>query len=135
MNVTVSLPGQADGLIFMGPYSSSGYTGPGPRIYDKQGNLVWDGYGVLPGNAHNVHVCQYNGSSHLCMILGSDQAGYAAGVGMILDSNYRIVQTVQTGRNAMPVCTCFAPTTCDFADRFRSTNTNSILSTMEPMPS
>ncbi|KAK4505016.1 hypothetical protein PRZ48_002979 [Zasmidium cellare] len=102
LNVTINKPGQAPGLIFMGPYGN-GYTGAGPRIYDKQGNLVWDGYGVLPGNAHNVHVCTYQGSPHLCMVLGSDQVGFAAGMGIIVDSNYRIVQTVQTGRGAMPV--------------------------------
>lgn len=105
MNVTISKPGQADGLIFLGPYGNA-YTAAGPRIYDKQGNLVWDGYGVVPGNAHGMHVCQYQGSPHLCMMLGSDQEGYASGMGAILDSNYRVVQTVQTGRGATPVRTC-----------------------------
>lgn len=104
MNVTISKDGQADGLIFLGPYASTGYNGAGPRIYDKAGNLVWDGYGAMPGSAHNVHVCYYQGSPHLCMVLASDVVGYAAGMGAIVDSNYRIVQTVQTGRGARPVC-------------------------------
>lgn len=105
LNVTISKPGQADGLIFLGPYSED-YVGSGPRIYDKKGNLVWDGYGMMPGTAFNMHVCQYNGESHLCMVLGSTQVGFAAGMGVIVNSNYRIVQTIQTGRGAMPVSRC-----------------------------
>lgn len=60
--------------------------------------LVWSGWGATgPGNAHGVHVCQYNGSDHLCFFQGSQQKGYCRGHGVILDNTYRIVRSVQPG--------------------------------------
>ncbi|KXT17395.1 hypothetical protein AC579_3853 [Pseudocercospora musae] len=102
VNVSISQDGQADGLIFLGPYGAQ-YTASGPRIYDKMGNLIWDGFGAIPANAHNVHVCQYQGSPHMCLAQCMDPIGYGVCQALILDSNYRVVQTIQTGRSAMPV--------------------------------
>ncbi|KAK5159162.1 hypothetical protein LTR04_005018 [Oleoguttula sp. CCFEE 6159] len=85
------------GYIFIAPYQ---VTQNGPYIYDKFGNLIWDGSSAAgPGIAHDFKVCQYKGSDHLCLYIGNQQEGYAHGVALILDSNYRVVQSVQTGNN------------------------------------
>lgn len=58
----------------MSPYSDA--SAPAPYIYDKFGNLVWDGYGAVgAANAHNFHVCSYQGVDHLCMMVGNQQEG------------------------------------------------------------
>jgi hypothetical protein len=100
LNVTL----QADfspGYVFMSPYKSDK---PAPYIYDKFGNLVWDGYGVTgPANAHNFRPCQYKGEAHLCFNQVNQQNGYGIGQGVIVDQNYKVVATVQTGGNVEPV--------------------------------
>lgn len=77
-NFTISDPSQFDqGYIFIGPYQAPA---GGAYIYDKFGNLVWDGFGILgPTNAHDVHVCQYKGSAHLCVTAVNQQNGYGVG--------------------------------------------------------
>ncbi|RAK73668.1 arylsulfotransferase family protein [Aspergillus fijiensis CBS 313.89] len=83
------------GYIFVGPYEAAN---SGPYIYDDEGNLVWSGWGNSgPGNAHGMHVCQYQGKDHLCFFQGVQQNGYCRGHGVIMDSNYRIVRTVVPG--------------------------------------
>lgn len=90
----------SQGYIFIAPYQ---HPGAGPYIYDKFGNLVWDGFGIVgSANVHDFKVCQYLGTPHLCITQANQQAGYAVGQDIIVDSNYRIVATVQTGRDAMP---------------------------------
>jgi len=100
LNITL----QADfspGYIFMSPYKSDK---PAPYIYDKFGNLVWDGYGVTgSSNAHNFRPCQYMGAAHLCFNQVNQQNGYGIGQGVVVDQNYKVVATVQTGGNAEPV--------------------------------
>jgi hypothetical protein len=100
LNVTL----QADfspGYVFMSPYKSDK---PAPYIYDKFGNLVWDGYGVTgSANAHNFRPCQYKGASHLCFNQVNQQNGYGIGQGVIVDQNYKVVATAQTGGNVEPV--------------------------------
>ncbi|KAK5120144.1 hypothetical protein LTR85_006625 [Meristemomyces frigidus] len=99
LNVTQS-GAFSHGYIFIGPYQ---HPGAGAYIYDKFGNLVWDGFGVIgSANAHDFKVCQYLGSPHLCVSQVNQQNGYAVGQGLIIDSDYRVVQSVQTGRDAMP---------------------------------
>jgi hypothetical protein len=76
----------------------------GPYIYDKFGNLVWDGYGAVgAANTHNFHVCPYQGVDHLCMMVGNQEEGYAFGMGIIVDSDYHIVASVQSGDSLTPV--------------------------------
>ncbi|KAK5115058.1 hypothetical protein LTR62_001755 [Meristemomyces frigidus] len=88
------------GYIFIAPYQ---HPGAGPYIYDKFGNLVWDGFGIVgAANAHDFKVCQYQGSAHLCMAQMNQQLGYAVGQDIIIDSNYKVVATVNTGRAAQP---------------------------------
>ncbi|KAH0042657.1 hypothetical protein KCU96_g2819, partial [Aureobasidium melanogenum] len=100
LNVTI----QADftpGYVFMSPYKS---IKPAPYIYDKFGNLVWDGYGVTgSANAHNFRPCQYNGAPHLCFNQVNQQNGYGIGQSIIVDQNYKVVATAQTGGNVEPV--------------------------------
>jgi hypothetical protein len=76
----------------------------GPYIYDKFGNLVWDGYGAVgAANTHNFHVCPYQGVDHLCMMVSNQEEGYAFGMGIIVDSDYHIVASVQSGDSLTPV--------------------------------
>lgn len=73
LNVTIQ-DGFSNGYIFMSPYNDA--SAPAPYIYDKFGNLVWDGYGAVgAANAHNFHVCSYQGVDHLCMMVGNQQEG------------------------------------------------------------
>lgn len=63
--------------IFIGPYEAAG---GGAYIYDKFGNLVWDGFGITgPTNAHDFRPCQYKGSQHLCFSSMNQQNGYGVG--------------------------------------------------------
>ncbi|KAK5137104.1 hypothetical protein LTR08_001113 [Meristemomyces frigidus] len=88
------------GYIFIGPYQ---HPAAGAYIYDKFGNLIWDGFGVIgSANAHDFKVCQYEGVPHLCASQMNQQNGYGVGQGLIINSDYRVVATVQTGRDAMP---------------------------------
>lgn len=58
------------GYIFICPYRA---TQTGPYIFDKAGNLVWSGYNVTEQNeeaqinTHELRICAYQGSDHLCM--------------------------------------------------------------------
>lgn len=62
--------GYEAGYIFICPYRA---TQTGPYIFDKTGNLVWSGYNSSEAdlnetiNTHQMRVCTYNGSDHLCM--------------------------------------------------------------------
>ncbi|KAK4550572.1 hypothetical protein LTR36_000151 [Oleoguttula mirabilis] len=99
LNITQSGP-FSHGYIFISPFQ---HPGAGAYIYDKFGNLIWDGFGVIgSANAHDFKVCQYLGSPHLCVSQMNQQNGYGMGQGLIIDSNYRVVASVQTGRDAMP---------------------------------
>ncbi|KAK6435637.1 hypothetical protein LTR95_008169, partial [Oleoguttula sp. CCFEE 5521] len=52
INVTIN-KNPASGYVFIAP---TGTDGNGPYIYDKAGNLVWDGAGVVGGaDAYNFH--------------------------------------------------------------------------------
>ncbi|KAJ5161720.1 hypothetical protein N7492_007112 [Penicillium capsulatum] len=95
-NIEYSDPAKlAPGYIFITPYEAQN---PGPYIFDTNGELVWSGWGASgPGNAHGMHVCKYKGVDHLCFFQGSQQKGYCRGHGVILDSSYRTVRSVQPG--------------------------------------
>ncbi len=43
-----------------------------------------------------MHICQYNGSDHICMFQGNQMLGYARGHDIILDHNYKIVKTIES---------------------------------------
>ncbi|KAK8200679.1 hypothetical protein M8818_005994 [Zalaria obscura] len=103
LNVSIqdsSPTGFTPGYIFIAPYQAAK---SGPYIYDKFGNLIWDGYGVVGSeNAHDFRPCTYEGAPHLCMSQMNQQFGYGIGQAMIINSDYKPVATVNTGGNVPP---------------------------------
>lgn len=62
--------------------------------------LIWDGLAfVAPVNAHDLTMCNYQGTPHLCFVDAAQFNGYARGHGVILDSTYTIVREVSSGNN------------------------------------
>ncbi|KAE8356255.1 ASST-domain-containing protein [Aspergillus coremiiformis] len=83
------------GYIFLAPYETEL---PGPYIYDNDGNLVWSGAdGSISELFHDLQVCPYNGTDHLCYFQGKQIGGYARGRHIILNKDYAPATTVQTG--------------------------------------
>ncbi|RAQ45464.1 hypothetical protein AFGD_005888 [Aspergillus flavus] len=83
------------GYIFMAPYQTEL---PGPYIYDIDGNLVWTGAdGSTTELFHDLQVCPYEGSDHLCYFQGNQIEGYARGRNIILNKDYAQAATVQSG--------------------------------------
>ncbi|KAL2820929.1 ASST-domain-containing protein [Aspergillus cavernicola] len=81
--------------IFLAPYAGDT---PGPYIYDNNANLIWSGAdGSTTDLFHNLHVCPYDGSDHLCFFQGTLLEGYARGLHTILDSSYKPTTSVQSG--------------------------------------
>lgn len=77
-NFTVSQPEQwAQGYVFIAPYQ---HVAAGPYIYDKFGELVWDGFGIAgPTNAHDFRPCVYKGEQCLCVTMVNQQLGFGVG--------------------------------------------------------
>ncbi|RAL13539.1 arylsulfotransferase family protein [Aspergillus homomorphus CBS 101889] len=83
------------GYIFIAPYYGDM---PGPYIYDTNANLVWSGAdGSTTDIFHDLHVCAYNGSDHLCYFQGEQIGGYARGHHEILDRSYSPSASVESG--------------------------------------
>ncbi|KAF7589988.1 hypothetical protein BBP40_003432 [Aspergillus hancockii] len=83
------------GYIFIAPYKTEL---PGPYIYDNDGNLVWSGAdGSTTELFHNLQVCPYEGSDHLCYFKGIQIEGYARGRSLVLNKDYKQAVTVQSG--------------------------------------
>ncbi|KAL1639436.1 hypothetical protein SLS58_007868 [Diplodia intermedia] len=83
------------GYIFLSPYRN---VDPGPYIYDNYGNLVWSGAGLMgPMVGHAPRVCDYQGEDHLCFYQGEQYQGFARGHGMIMNNEYRVIKTVESG--------------------------------------
>lgn len=94
LNVSIQ-EGFSAGYIFIAPYQTAQTA---PYIYDKFGNLVWSGYGsVGPGNSHDFKVCSYRGADHLCLHQGHQLLGYSRGHGLILNNQYKVVDSVEIG--------------------------------------
>ncbi|KAJ5677630.1 uncharacterized protein N7477_003263 [Penicillium maclennaniae] len=84
------------GSIFLAPYERAG---PGPYIYDMKGELIWCGsIGSTTEISHDTHVCSYAESDHLCFFQGAQIGGYARGLNLFLDNEYKPARTVQSGR-------------------------------------
>ncbi|KAJ5310290.1 uncharacterized protein N7443_002751 [Penicillium atrosanguineum] len=84
------------GFIFLAPYETAL---PGPYIYDMSGELVWSGSnGSTTVISHDLHVCSYAESDHLCFFQGAQIGGYARGLSVFLDNEYKPAATVQSGR-------------------------------------
>ena len=66
-------------------------------------NLVWSGFSQAgPSVTHDFRVCQWNGADHLCLYQGNQALGYARGHGVMMDSSFHIVNSVQTGGGLPP---------------------------------
>ncbi|KAF2084729.1 hypothetical protein K490DRAFT_68486 [Saccharata proteae CBS 121410] len=100
LNCTIS-DGAIPGYMFLAPY---GATQSGPYIYDKSCNLIWSGWAQAgPASSHDLTVCAYNGSDHLCVFQGNQALGYARGHGMIYDNTYTAVKSIQIGEDGFDV--------------------------------
>ena len=65
---------------------------------NRQQTLIWDGAEFVVGiGAHDLTVCDYNETSHLCFIAAAQENGYARGHGLILDPSYSLVLNVSSG--------------------------------------
>ncbi|GME56920.1 Arylsulfotransferase [Neofusicoccum parvum] len=70
----------------------------GPYIFDNSGELVWAGPAAFGGlSAHSPHVCRWKSANHLCFFQGASHHGFGRGMGLILDSTYRVAATIQVG--------------------------------------
>lgn len=60
--------------------------------------LVWSGSnGSTTDLFHDLHICSYANTDHLCYFKGTQIGGYARGTNLFLDSSYRPAATVQSG--------------------------------------
>lgn len=91
--VNVSEESVEPGYIFMAPYRTA-TNQDSAVIYDTEGNLVWTSFTQTAQNAvFDFRPCQFNGSSHLCMIEAQQNRGYARGyIGVYDDSLTQIHQ-------------------------------------------
>jgi hypothetical protein len=80
----------------MAPYR----TAPGQNsavIYDMEGNLVWTSFTQTAQNViYDFRPCQYNGTSHMCMMEGQQYLGYARGYIGVYDETLTKVKQVKT---------------------------------------
>ena len=66
-------------------------------------NLVYSGFGHVGGaSTHDIKLTTYKGQPHLSFYNGKDLIGGGRGHGIIMDSTYRIVATVQSGNGRAP---------------------------------
>ncbi|VDC07941.1 unnamed protein product [Peniophora sp. CBMAI 1063] len=84
-----------DSLYLTTPLGSALITTPGPMIYDRNGSLVWVGSSEF-GQAFDLNLQDYNGSSVLTVWNGTGLAGHGAGTCWILDETYTIVGQVNS---------------------------------------
>ncbi|KAJ5762118.1 uncharacterized protein N7511_005500 [Penicillium nucicola] len=101
INVSINDAGLVTpGYIFIAPYLNER---PGPYIYTSDGDLVWSGSdGSTTELFHDVHVCDFQGTDHLCYFKGKQIEGYARGINLILNNDYQLAATVQSGHGLEP---------------------------------
>ncbi|KAI9895004.1 MAG: hypothetical protein M1814_000226 [Vezdaea aestivalis] len=90
------------GYLFATPFRNHQ---PGPYVYDQSRNLIWSGFGVAgPANAHDFSVCDYKGSTgdHMSYLIVNQENGFGQGLGVIMDSHFRIVDTVKSSLGRGP---------------------------------
>jgi hypothetical protein len=80
----------------MAPYR----TAPGQNsavIYGTDGNVIWTSFTQTGQNVvYDFRPCQYNGTSHLCMLEAQQYLGYARGFLGIYDESLTMVKQVKT---------------------------------------
>ncbi|KAL0931842.1 uncharacterized protein CTRU02_212795 [Colletotrichum truncatum] len=85
------------GLYFLAPFK--GYVST-PMIFDNNGDLVWSGSDAYAGtegpgpHVYDFHTCNFEKSTHICMLRGFNDQGFARGQGIILDAHYQPVKHV-----------------------------------------
>jgi hypothetical protein len=92
--------GSTPGLLFTGPFFGPGQYGP--ALYDNAGNLVWFRQ-LGPGeDAADFRTQKYRGQTVLTWWQGRTVSyGYGLGKGVIANSSYKTINTVNTG-NGLP---------------------------------
>ncbi|ETN39604.1 uncharacterized protein HMPREF1541_05830 [Cyphellophora europaea CBS 101466] len=103
LTVNVSEDSVEPGYIFMAPYRTD-TSQNSAVIYDTEGNVIWTSF---PQTAQNVvydfRPCEYNETSHLCMLEGQQYLGYARGYVSVFDESLTQVRQVkaQNGHAAL----------------------------------
>jgi hypothetical protein len=70
-------------------------------IYDTDGNVVWSSHSQTADNViFDFRPCNYNGSSHLCMIEAEQRLGYARGSIGVYDDTLKLIRRV-TAQNGL----------------------------------
>lgn len=83
------------GYIFVCPYWTDQTA---PYIYDGNGDLIWSGYGSGgAGTSVNMNVVTIDNTPHLSVNNVNINSGFGRGHGLILDSSYRVVNSVHSG--------------------------------------
>lgn len=100
LDVQINEGGVEDSYIFLCPWNSDiPQSAPymGPHIYDKNGSLIWTGYG-LPQTISNFQPIQYHGNSSnttgLSYFTGVLAGGLGFGSYREMDNSYRITETL-----------------------------------------
>lgn len=66
-------------------------------------DLVWSGSdGSTTELFHDLHICNYGGSDHLCFFQGALIEGYSRGRNLIIDKDYQPTTVVQSGQGLEP---------------------------------
>ncbi|KAJ4420969.1 hypothetical protein N0V82_004011 [Gnomoniopsis sp. IMI 355080] len=90
------------GYLFTAPTFAGTYKpDSGPYIFDTNGTLIWSGLSAVGAsstpNTHNLHLCTFRSSPHLCLWQGTVRRGTTGhGVGLILDQHYQVVKTIRS---------------------------------------
>ena len=67
-------------------------------------NLVYSGYGATGGQlAHDLKLAEYKGKPVLTYFQGNDRQGGNRGHGVIMDSRYKTIASVQSGLGRAPM--------------------------------
>lgn len=90
----------APGYLFFAPWNTDDLD-VGPYIYDTQGHLIWSGASTIYGElVMNFHQCNFKSKPHICLFEGRSKETWGQGRGVILDSEYQVVATTETGAGA-----------------------------------
>jgi hypothetical protein len=100
VKVTAASSGASPGYLFMAPKSWPGQSGP--LIFDERGRIVW--FHPVPRGfkTYDFRAATYLGKPVLTWWQGQKAGAYGGGTGMIADSSYRVIATVEGG-NGYPV--------------------------------
>src|SRR5438094_7191045 len=95
LGITTRLPGASSDDIFLAVKSGPGQNGP--TIRDASGRLVWFKHIGMPESPYDFRAQTYRGRPVLTWWQGKVTTGKGRGHGVILDSRYRLVKSVNAG--------------------------------------